>query len=108
MNDGVHLQRRSLEDSTWPAFTALVEGNGGVASGCWCMAFHPEGVGKGTTAMQNRDRKLVRVRASPARAALVFDGDDCMGWCHLGSAEELPRIKSRAAYERSQTMSPEW
>jgi GNAT superfamily N-acetyltransferase len=99
---------RPLDESTWPAFAALVERNNGIFGGCWCMGFHAEGVGKGTTAVQNRDRKLARVRADTTHAALVFDGDDCLGWCQFGTPEELPRIKSRAAYEKGQTESPDW
>jgi GNAT superfamily N-acetyltransferase len=98
----------ALDESTWPAFAALVERNGGVFGGCWCMGFHPEGVAKGTTADLNRGRKLDRVRAGTAHAALVFDGDDCVGWCQFGVPDELPRIKSRAAYEQARTASPDW
>jgi hypothetical protein len=75
----------------------LVERNNGIFGGCWCMGFHPEGVGKDTTAELNRDRKLARVRAGTAHAALVFHGDDCLGWCQFGTPGELPRIKNRAA-----------
>ena len=88
---------RPLNESTWPAYAALVEHNNGIFGGCWCMGFHPEGVGKDTTAELNRDRKLARVRAGTAHAALVFHGDDCLGWCQYGPPGELPRIKSRAA-----------
>ena len=72
------------------------------------MSFHPEGVGKGTAAEPNRDRKLARVRAGTAHAALVFDGGDCLGWCQFGPPGELPRIKSGAAYEKGQTAAPDW
>ncbi len=99
---------KALDESTWDAFAALVERNNGVFGGCWCMGFHPEGVGKDTTRAQNRERKLERVRAGPAHAALVFDGDECLGWCQFGAPEELPRIKSRAAYEKGRTTSPDW
>jgi hypothetical protein len=94
---------RALDPSTWPAFAELVEANGGIFGGCWCMGMHPdreEGDDRG-----NRDRKLERVEAGTAHAALVFDGegDDarCLGWAQFGSPEEVPRIKNRAAYERS-------
>lgn len=98
----------ALERSTWEPFAALVERNNGVFGGCWCMGFHPEGVGKDTTPAMNRDRKKERVFAGTARAALVFDGPDCVGWCQFGAPPELPRIKSRAAYERGQTTAPDW
>lgn len=99
---------RALDESTWPAFSELVERNNGVFGGCWCMGFHPEGVGRETTAEQNCERKLERVRAGTAHAALVFDGDDCVGWCQFGAPDEVPRIKSRAAYEKGVTTPPDW
>jgi GNAT superfamily N-acetyltransferase len=99
---------RALDESTWPAFAELVERNNGVFGGCWCMGFHPEGVGKETTPELNRERKLERVRAGIAHAALVFDGDDCVGWCQFGAPSEVPRIKSRAAYEKAVTTPTDW
>jgi GNAT superfamily N-acetyltransferase len=98
----------ALGESTWDAFAALVERNNGVFGGCWCMGFHPEGVGKETTPELNRKRKLERVRAGTAHAALVFHGDDCVGWCQFGAPGEVPRIKSRAAYEKGVTTLPDW
>jgi GNAT superfamily N-acetyltransferase len=99
---------KPLDESTWDAFAKLVERNNGVFGGCWCMGFHSDGVGKGTTPALNRERKLARVRAGTAHAALVFDGDDCVGWCQFGVPDEVPRIKSRAAYEKGRTTSPDW
>jgi len=98
----------ALDESIWAAFAGLVERNNGVFGGCWCMGFHPEGVGKETTAGLNRERKLERVRAGAAHAALVFEGDVCLGWCQFGPPDEVPRIKSRAAYEKDKTASPDW
>ena len=99
---------KALDESTWAAFARLVERNNGVFGGCWCIGFHPEGADKATTPALNRERKLARVRAGTAHAALVFDGDDCVGWCQFGAPAEVPRIKSRAAYEKELTTSPDW
>lgn len=99
---------KALDESTWAAFAALVERSNGFPSGCWCMGFHPEGVGKDTNPALNRKRKQQRVCEGTAHAALVFDGDDCVGWCQFGPPDELPRIKSRAAYQRDQTPPPDW
>lgn len=99
---------RPLGEPTWPAYAALIERNNGIFGGCWCMGFHPEGVGKETTSELNRARKADRVREGTAHAALVFQGEECLGWCQFGSPEELPRIKSRAAYEKGRTGSPDW
>lgn len=99
---------RALDDSTWDAFAALIDRNGGMVGGCWCMAFHPEGVDKSTAGAASRKRKLARVRAGTAHAALVFADDTCLGWTQFGAPEELPRIKSRTAYERGLTRAPDW
>ena len=72
------------------------------------MGFHPEAAGRGTTPALNRERKLGRVRAGTAHAALVLDGDECVGWCQFGAPAEVPRIKNRAAYEKGLTTSPDW
>ncbi|MGB8361127.1 MAG: GNAT family N-acetyltransferase [Acidimicrobiia bacterium] len=98
---------RALDDSTWEAFADLAANSGGWPSGCWCMAFHEEGAEKNSAAL-NRKRKMGRVMSGTAHAALVFEDDDCVGWCQFGSPEELPRIKSRAAYDKSAGNPPDW
>jgi GNAT superfamily N-acetyltransferase len=95
---------RALDESTWPAFAELVERNNGVFGGCWCIGFHD----RPDTAVANRRRKRARVKAGTAHAALVFDGSDCVGWCQFGAPSEVPRIKSRAAYEKGVTTPPDW
>jgi GNAT superfamily N-acetyltransferase len=97
---------QALDESTWDAFAALVKRNDGIFGGCWCMGFHGE-LDRESAAV-NRRRKRDRVRAGTAHAALVFDGDDCVGWCQFGAPDELPAIKSRAAYEKGRTTSPDW
>ena len=99
---------KALDQSTWAAFATLVEHNNGIFGGCWCMAFHPEGFGKNTTPDLNRERKLSRVAAGTAHAALVYVGDNCVGWCQFGVPDELPRIPGRARYEMSQTAMLDW
>jgi len=99
---------KALGETTWDAFAALVEQNNGVFGGCWCLGFHPDGGDKELTPAQRRDRKLERVRSGTAHAALVFDGDDCLGWCQFGAPGEVPRIKSRAVYQRGQSTPPDW
>jgi GNAT superfamily N-acetyltransferase len=58
--------------------------------------------------VQKRAAKEQRVREGKAHAALVFEGEDCVGWCQFGAPDEVPRIKSRAAYEKGRTASPDW
>ncbi len=43
-----------------------------------------------------------------AHAALVYDGDGCVGWCQFGSTEELPRIKRRRACESVEVPVSDW
>jgi GNAT superfamily N-acetyltransferase len=99
---------RPLDESTWPDFARLVERHNGVWGGCWCMAFHAEGVGRTRTAVQNRSGKECRVREGRAHAALVFDGPTCVGWCQFGPTDELPRIKHRRAYLEGLEAPPDW
>ena len=69
------------------------------------MAFHPEGQLRDA---QRRDRKQCRVQQGTAHAALVFDGDACVGWCQFGSPDELPRIKHLRAYRQGLAALPDW
>jgi hypothetical protein len=101
------LAVRPLDGSTWAAFAELVEANNGVWGGCWCVGFHVK-LGKGRTAAQNRAEKQQRVRDGETHAALVFDGDRCLGWCQFGSPDELPEIKSRRLYDKGLTKLPDW
>jgi hypothetical protein len=98
---------RPLDVDTWSAFAGLVAANNGVWGGCWCMGFHVK-VGKGRTPKQNRADKEQRVREDRTHAALVLDGDECLGWCQFGCPDELPQIKSRRRYEAGLTTLPDW
>jgi ribosomal protein S18 acetylase RimI-like enzyme len=102
------LRARALDETTWPDFAALVERHNGVWGGCWCMAFHAEGVGRTKTAAQNRLEKEYRVTEGRAHAALVYDGPTCVGWCQFGPTDELPRIKRRRAYLDGLGALPDW
>ena len=56
---------RPLDMTTWDAWADLVERNGGVFGGCWCIGFHPEAFGKSVA--ENRERKLRSARARRTR-----------------------------------------
>ena len=99
---------RPLDADTWGDFSALVEANNGVWGGCWCMGFHPEGVGQDRTADQNREAKHEHVRTGTVHQILVFDGDACVGWCQYGAPAELPNIKNPKAYDQERTVLPDW
>ena len=81
---------KALDLSTWDAFATLVEDNGGIFGGCWCMGFHPEETTHLDAAQPHREQKLDRVRAGTAHASLVFDGDNCVGWYQFGPPGEVP------------------
>ena len=78
----------------------------GAAAGAW--GFHPEGVGRHKTPALNRAEQEERVCSGRAHAALVFDGEECVGWCQFGSPGELPRIKFRRAYDAEPGAPPDW
>lgn len=74
---------RAVDDSAWPAFTAVVEGSNGLFGGCWCVGKHRE-PDEGDTAPK-RECDRVRAGAVHAHAAVVFGGgagsaDACTGY----------------------------
>ena len=99
---------RALTEETWSDFARLVEANNGVWGGCWCMGFHPEGVGAGHTASGNREAKQAHVRNGTVHQLLVYQEADCVGWCQYGPPAELPNIKNPATYARGLTAPPDW
>jgi GNAT superfamily N-acetyltransferase len=100
---------KPLEPATWPAFAQLVEDNNGVWGGCWCLGFHIHNKTlKSLNWAQRRAEKEQRVFEDRTHAALVFEGDRCLGWCQFGSPEELPEVKSRRLYEKDLTALPDW
>ena len=80
---------RPLSPDTWDDFARLVEANNGVWGGCWCIGFHPEGVGKGHTVSGNRLAKQAHVRNGTVHPGTV-DGDECVGWCQYTARPSYP------------------
>ncbi|MHB1089140.1 MAG: GNAT family N-acetyltransferase [Acidimicrobiales bacterium] len=99
---------RELTVGTWPDFARLVEASNGVWGGCWCIGFHPEGLPKGCTAERNRSLKQQHVENATVHQILVYDGDECVGWCQYGTPSELPNILNRATYEKGLVVLPQW
>ncbi|MFN0113758.1 MAG: GNAT family N-acetyltransferase [Paracoccaceae bacterium] len=97
-----------LGPATWEAFEALAARHGGVWGGCWCLAFHPEGGHRWADPDGRRAAKRARVEAGEAHAALVFEGDSCVGWCQYGPPAELARIRHRKAWEAGGGAAPDW
>ncbi len=99
---------RPLSPETWDDFARLVEANNGVWGGCWCMGFHPEGVGKGHTVAGNRLAKQAHVRNGTAHQMLVYEGEECVGWCQYGPPAELPNINNQKTYAKGLGELPDW
>jgi GNAT superfamily N-acetyltransferase len=99
---------RPLTLDTWDAYAALITRNNGVWGGCWCMGFHSEGFAGATAPGGNRAAKLRRVAEGRAHAALVFQGEDCLGWSQYGPAGDLTRIKRAKAYQSEPNPRPDW
>jgi GNAT superfamily N-acetyltransferase len=99
---------RLLTPDTWEDFAALVEANNGVWGGCWCIGMHPEGLPKGTTAERNKALKRDHVVNRTAHQVLVYDQDQCVGWCQFGSPAELPNIKNPRTYAKDLVALPAW
>lgn len=99
---------RPLAPETWPAFAKLVEANGGIFGGCWCIGFHLDPKGPKGQLAPHRESKERLVREGKALAALVFDGDDAVGWCQFGRTDDLRNIKNRKNYEVGLKELPDW
>jgi GNAT superfamily N-acetyltransferase len=97
---------KPLNAETWPDFARLVEANNGVWGGCWCMWYHRKDGGE--TPGEKRAAKERLVREGRAHAALVYDGENCVGWCQFGSPEELPCIHNARAYLATNPELPDW
>jgi len=101
-------ETRALDETTWPEFARLVEANNGVWGGCWCMWYHGKKASEDGNPAQKRKAKERLVREGRAHASLVFEGEECVGWCQFGSPEELPRIHNQRAYQKTDPLLPDW
>lgn len=96
---------RPLDATTWDDFAELVERNGGVFGGCWCMGHHAttEGISHHQVpGIDKRATKEALVRSGRAHAALVDDPQGvAQGRAKDGRVEELPLLaQHRRAYEK--------
>lgn len=110
---GVRYTVRPLDASTWDAFAELVDRNGGVFGGCWCMSHHGTPDGLSYHQLKGIDKRATKeelVRTGRAHAALVFDADGlAQGWTKYGRFEELPIIgQHRRAYHEDPPPRPDW
>ena len=102
---------RPLTSETWDAFAALCERNGGGGfGGCWCCYFHnaTSAERRAAGAGDWRGYKERLVNEGNAHAALVFDGEDAIGWCQYGSPAELPGITHRKEVDASGLPAPDY
>lgn len=99
---------KALDAKTWPDFAQLVEDNNGVWGGCWCMWYHTQIKGADDSPEAKRLAKKKLVDDGHAHASLVYEGDDCIGWCQFGSPDELPRIHNKRAYLATDPVLPDW
>ncbi|MBI3721221.1 MAG: GNAT family N-acetyltransferase, partial [Fimbriimonas ginsengisoli] len=105
---GAGFTMRLLDESTWPAFERLVEANGGIWGGCWCISFHLDPKGPKGQCKPSRETKERFVGEGRAQAAMVFEGEEAVGWCQFGITDELQNIKHRKQYEEGLGEPPDW
>jgi GNAT superfamily N-acetyltransferase len=103
-----HYQSKPLSPATWPDFARLVEANNGVWGGCWCMWYHGPDDSAHPTPTLRREAKKRLVDEGRAHAALVFDGEACVGWCQFGSPVEITRLHNQKAYLATGPAPPDW
>jgi len=102
------LRIEPLSPTTWDAFAALVERNGGLFGGCWCTWFHMLQSDRKQLPESNRDLKQRLVAQGKAHAALVMRGDEAIAWAEYGPPEELPNIHHRKQYLDEQDVVPDY
>ncbi|WP_369680010.1 GNAT family N-acetyltransferase [Curtobacterium sp. 314Chir4.1] len=76
--------------------------------GCYCSYFHGD---TDQTVKREHDGPTFKqrlVQEGVAHAALVFDGEDAIGWCEYGSPAELPNIYHRKQYDAGETRPAPW
>jgi GNAT superfamily N-acetyltransferase len=99
------LTVRALDETSWDLFAELVERNGGVYGGCWCIGYHPQK----PDGLSNREAKQQRVVVDAAHAALVLDEQGrAQGWAQYGRPDELSGFKHRRAYDKDPPARPDW
>lgn len=113
MTDEPGYTVRALGAATWDAFAELVERNGGVFGGCWCMSHHEIADGLSYHQVKGVDKRATKedlVRTGRAHAALVFDRTGlAQGWAKYGRTDELPIIgQHRRAYQDDAPPRPDW
>lgn len=97
---------RELGPGTWPDLATVLEKHNGVWGGCWCVVLHDtKGKGTGSTS-GNRALKKKLVMEDKSHSALVYDGQDVVGWCLFGPPAEVPGRMS--AYGRLGLAQPDW
>ncbi|GAA2122891.1 GNAT family N-acetyltransferase [Nocardioides bigeumensis] len=98
----------ALTPETWPLFADLVERQGGLFGGCWCVWFHPESELRDGTKDGNRNAKEHWVREGVAHAALVVEDGRALAWAEYGSPAELPNIHHRKQYDAEKERDADW
>ncbi len=92
---------RALSSETWDAYAALIEKHNGVWGGCWCTYFHEDTDVDRKKELGGAGFKKRMVELGIAHAALVFDGDQAIGWAEYGNPVELPNIYHRKERDAS-------
>ena len=92
----VTYETRELGVETWPDFERVFAPGTGWAF-CACMLYqrgcHLDGrvyTNREQMRVQNQIDKRALVRSGRAHGVLVYTGDEPVGWCQFGPAEELP------------------
>jgi hypothetical protein len=97
---------RELGRRTWPDFVRIMEKHNGVWGGCWCVTFHLKRSEEKMWSGKHRKLKEKLVRANRSHSALVYDGEDIVGWCQFGPPAELPA--RMGGFLKLGVASPDW
>jgi GNAT superfamily N-acetyltransferase len=101
---------RPLDPESWDAYDRLLGKHRGAGFGCWCTWFHGprKDLGIDGEVEPGRPYKEWLVRNGRAHAAVVFEGEDAVGWCQFGPPAELPNIHHRKQYDAGLESPPDY
>ena len=100
-------ETKPLTRETWPDFAALVEANNGVWGGCWCIGFHPEGIGRGSTVAGNSTPSVLTSPTGPSIRYSCTSTASASAGVSTVRGRKWPTTNPKA-YRKNLVELPEW
>lgn len=106
------FETKSLSPATWPDFEFLFDRHNGLHGGCWCV-YHrmtmSEFIQSTKTGRKTMHHDLVF--SGKASGLLLYEGENPIGWCQYGRADEFPAFDRMRDYVKlaiPDALKPVW